>query len=410
MVRSNTSLLLLQAVEDGDFPRVKQIVHNNNGVLSERDEAGITPILKAAATNQLNILRWLIDAGCSTAEVDSFSNSVLLWAAWKGNLGVVQWLISNGLSDPELEANEAGQTALLQAAAGGHLETVQWLLDCEGGSKNKADRLSKMRDKSGKTALIWAAANGHLPVVQWLATEAGFPAYQSDDRGTSTLHWAAWRRQFPVLQWLVGQLGEDAVVRPDSQGDTCLSRAAAVGDLQMVKWLCLEDGTSTERLSKRGIKLLTHTNKEGNGPLFWAAQHCQLKVVDWLLLDAWWLLQTQPIESADNEELLNPTIDESAIALTLQEQECLAGSPSTELTDHLVHVGWLPSTSGTTTPPHWTPSTHWLYPTVFHIFCVLAMWCLREHNANQLPLEIVGGLLVMWASDSFSPRLLLVKQ
>lgn len=75
----------------------------------------------------------LKEKGLTLTEKDQLGNTPLLRAAANGELETVQWLLAH-CGAQITEKSNYGNTALLQAARNGKLEMVQWLL-CKGGAK-----------------------------------------------------------------------------------------------------------------------------------------------------------------------------------------------------------------------------------------------------------------------------------
>lgn len=113
---------------------------------------GVTPLMIAAASGQLDILRMLVNCGAATAVADhETGRSALHRACIRGHADAAKLLIQSGAA---IDIDDAsGCTPLMLAAQAGHADVVRILL-CAGASVSIADR-------KGESALTKCIGEGH---------------------------------------------------------------------------------------------------------------------------------------------------------------------------------------------------------------------------------------------------------
>jgi ankyrin repeat protein len=147
------------AADKGHLPVVGWLIAK--GVHPDETSGGnVTPLARAAASNQLETMRYLLRKG---AAVDGGSSPYqpLAGAAGAGHLGAVKLLMDHG-SNPNLrfEAACSPSIALTQAAWNGHLDIVHYLV------RNGAEVDSQSEKQ--RTALGRAAMKNHHDVITFL--------------------------------------------------------------------------------------------------------------------------------------------------------------------------------------------------------------------------------------------------
>lgn len=127
-------------------------------------DGGRTVLAQAAAHDQIEKVRWLLDQGADMNAL-SVDCTALMTAAACGSLGVVGLLIDRG-ADPNIK-NEAGWSALLHAVIADRPAIVE-LLITRGADPDT-------RDRAGRTALAHAVWNGHNRIAVLLLGHGANP-------------------------------------------------------------------------------------------------------------------------------------------------------------------------------------------------------------------------------------------
>jgi ankyrin repeat protein len=178
------------AAQNGDLPRVRQLLRLQTTDLRARNEHGATPLHLA-----------------STSEV-------------------AQRLIRDKRADPDAE-DENGQTALHYAVLTSQLAVIKALLE----GSFKVD--TSIRDDFERTAIFYARAN---PAAQWLI-EVGcdVEARSNDDSGDTGLLRMACLGDYDGLQFFISQNGDVNAER--SNGKSATTLAAQHGNADIVQAL-----------------------------------------------------------------------------------------------------------------------------------------------------------------------------
>ena len=146
-----------------------------------------TPLIHATETGDLNVVKFLLDAGANLNVEASDGTSPLSHAAVAGNLDMIQLLYEHG-SDPERE-NRYGERALVFAVRGGSA-VVAFLLQKLGVEVNT-------QNCSGNTPLAVAIMHGNLKAAM-LLLKAGANTELANNHGRTPL-WYAVQRSRPYL-------------------------------------------------------------------------------------------------------------------------------------------------------------------------------------------------------------------
>ncbi|CAK9043115.1 unnamed protein product [Durusdinium trenchii] len=183
-----------------------EIEHGNQASVLERlredfegdcncsDEGGTTPLLRAAALGQREIVQVLMEHKADLMASDLDGDNALMMAIAQNHLEIVHCLLDARDSvDPDVP-NKIGQTPLMKAASKNNLECIEKLLELKVNVNATA--------KSGKTALIEAVEKKHVQAAQVLLTAGANPA-AADCKGKTALFPAAFRCDEPLLRMLL---------------------------------------------------------------------------------------------------------------------------------------------------------------------------------------------------------------
>src|SRR3954468_11946958 len=124
---------------------------------------GTTPIMWAAANDDVEMVRALIKAGTDVKATNHFGTSALGEAAIIGSAPIIDALLKAG-ADPNTK-NPEGETALMAAARSGKIEAAKRLVQA------RAD-VNARESFGGQSALMWASAQSQADMVKFLV-EAG---------------------------------------------------------------------------------------------------------------------------------------------------------------------------------------------------------------------------------------------
>lgn len=207
--------------------------------------------INAAADGQVEVVRFLCDAGADVSDRDTQGGTALIIAAAKWQLAVVRLLSDAGanLSDRDGE----GWTVLMTAAGDGHLDVVRFL--CDAGADLSAC------DDNGRTTLTAAATTGHLEVVRFLI-------HTGADLGgeTAPLHAAAYGGYTEIVQELISAGVDVNHTSPTVKGMTAIHLAVCQGHIHTTCMLLLAGSleTATDDNGCRPVCIIGET---------WAEKH-----------------------------------------------------------------------------------------------------------------------------------------
>ncbi|CAE7526635.1 ANKRD50 [Symbiodinium natans] len=222
------------------------------------DQTGVPALQLAAATDDLEALKELLDKGQDKDAKDAGGHTALMVAARHGRVECLTELLQR---DADKEArDEEGRTALMLAAAKGQRDCLEALL--QAGADKEA------HDEEGRTALMLAAAEGQRDCLEALL-QAGADKEGRDEEGNTALMLAAAEGQRDCLEALL-QAGADKEAH-DEEGRPPLMFAAAEGQRD-----CLE------ALLQAGADKEAH-DAEGRTALMWAARCGQRDCLEALL-------------------------------------------------------------------------------------------------------------------------------
>ncbi|XP_062517139.1 ankyrin repeat family A protein 2-like isoform X1 [Corticium candelabrum] len=154
--RNDTKLNIHACAEAGDLNSLKMATYLGSTDFSAADHLGLTPIMWAAASGEINAVMFLMQNDASVNET-AFSKSgetALHFACNNGHYRLVRLLLDLGANVNATDSH--GGTPLIYAANCGHSSVVQSLLE------NGADVTYKTR--IGMTALDYAVHQDHAEV------------------------------------------------------------------------------------------------------------------------------------------------------------------------------------------------------------------------------------------------------
>jgi ankyrin repeat protein len=156
---------LHEAVHREDVAAAKRALQTP-GAANLKNRYGLTPLVVAAETGNVELVRMLLRAGADANLAVAGGETPLMTAARTGRREVVRELLAAG-ANPNAKEESKGQTALVWAAAAGHAGVVEELIAA------KADYLIRL--ESGFTPLLFAARDGRAEVVEVLLRAGANP-------------------------------------------------------------------------------------------------------------------------------------------------------------------------------------------------------------------------------------------
>ena len=145
------------------------------------DANGITPLIAAVTSDQLEIVRLLLSAGADINARGPEDRTALIYAIQAEQPEMALFLLEQ--EDVDLEAREShGSTPLVEAVVSRQLQVVEVLLE-RGADLNGPGPV-------GRTALHCVAPQLDVEMLKWLLRRGADPDARDDD-GWIPLHWAA---------------------------------------------------------------------------------------------------------------------------------------------------------------------------------------------------------------------------
>jgi ankyrin repeat protein len=150
---------LLESVERGDRAAAIRLLQKGANPNTPGPD-GTTPLMWAAANDDIELVRALIKAGANVKLANQFGTSALTEAAIVGSAPIIDALLKAG-ADPNSK-NPEGETPLMAVARSGNVEAAKRLLEA------RAD-INAKETFGGQSALMWAAAQSQADMVKLLA-------------------------------------------------------------------------------------------------------------------------------------------------------------------------------------------------------------------------------------------------
>ncbi|XP_019857836.1 PREDICTED: ankyrin-3-like [Amphimedon queenslandica] len=126
------------ACEEGSLSIVKYIIDHSPLSLDMTDSFGRTPLLIAAFSKSLPIIRYLNSKNCNISILDDKGFNIIHISAKGGSLDILRFFIDGRYCNPDI-TDASGRTPLYLSAQEGHLEIVKYLLDSPSYNKPRVE-------------------------------------------------------------------------------------------------------------------------------------------------------------------------------------------------------------------------------------------------------------------------------
>ena len=169
------------ACRKGDVEAVRLMCRVDMKRAVRPDNAGVTPLHRAAADNHVELCEFLISSKANVNAVDRYIETPLKKAVYNGHVDTIRYLLEAG-ADLNHEDTQ-GKMALHHASEQGHLHCVEMML--EMGAAANAEVTGYL------TPLHFAAMNGHSGVVKVLIGAGALIDAQGGQSNQAAIHMAA---------------------------------------------------------------------------------------------------------------------------------------------------------------------------------------------------------------------------
>ena len=224
---------LLDAAERGDRAAALRLIAQGADPNAAGPD-GTTPVMWAAANDDVELVRALIEAGARVGAKNQFGTSAITEAAIIGSAPILDALLKAG-ADPNTR-NPEGETPLMAVARAGKVEAARVLVEA-GADVNARETFG------GQSAVMWAAAQQQAEMVKFLASKGA----ELDARGV-------------VRQWERKVITEPRPKDMNKGGFTPLLYAAREGCVDCIRHLLAAganpDLEDPERLTPLNMALL----------------------------------------------------------------------------------------------------------------------------------------------------------
>jgi len=150
-----------------------------------------------AARGDLAEVKKMIEKGANVDKKDIAGQTPLMWAAGSGGLEMVKYLVENGAEVNAVSGKQGRGTPMIYAAAANQIEVVKYLLE------NDAD-INLTTPYQNETALMWAVAMGYTEVVK-LLVEKGADQKITNREGENVMDLAKKLNREDMVQLLEGK-------------------------------------------------------------------------------------------------------------------------------------------------------------------------------------------------------------
>ena len=188
-----------------------------DGIASENDNKGKTPLMQAAQRADVPAIRALLKAGAEVNARNKTGGTALMYAALSGDASTVRLLLQNGAEINAAATN--GWTALMIASVGDYESVIQALVE-SGADVNQVDVY-------GWTPLMRAIYEQRGSAAKALLAVPALKVNAQNEYGATALHYAAAAGNVDLVRLLLKR-GASERAR-DTAGHTPAMRATEMG-------------------------------------------------------------------------------------------------------------------------------------------------------------------------------------
>ena len=175
------------AVAQGSVPLAKILISHGADLEAPSEDRGARAIHLAANFGDLEMLNLLLDGGADIEARDQTGQTPLLLAAATNNLKVVKVLLDRRDADKEASESGEGQTPLMRASRLGFLEIAVALV-ANGADINAVDNAGRSPLKLAATSISYISV-GDGALIEYLVNN-GADLNMKESAGYSALSWA----------------------------------------------------------------------------------------------------------------------------------------------------------------------------------------------------------------------------
>ncbi|XP_015377737.1 PREDICTED: ankyrin repeat domain-containing protein 17-like isoform X3 [Diuraphis noxia] len=210
-----------------------------------------TPLMEAASSGFVEIVRLLLAHGAVVNALSSTGNTPLMYACAGGHVDTVKELLNYGANVED--HNENGHTPLMEAASAGHVPVAKILLEHGAGINTHSNEFKE-------SALTLACYKGHLEMVRFLLAAGADQEHKTDEMHTALME-ASMDGHVEVARLLLDSGAQ--VNMPTDSFESPLTLAACGGHVELAL-LLIDRGANIEEVNDEGYTPLMEAAREGH--------------------------------------------------------------------------------------------------------------------------------------------------
>lgn len=254
--KKNASKDIFDHIQDENLNVIKKMVSRFPECLEERKGySSNTPLLAAASSGKLQIVKYFVDAGADVFATNSSGNNVFTLLMENKNLpakdllNLFEKLCAKGL-DIDMKGSD-GRTALMKACSGHNLQLIKGLV------KLGAD--IEARNKAGDTVLMAAILAENISAIDFLISE-GVDLDACGAQNHNAFMHSIKTNSLKSFSYFLKKVRVN-VNQQDWFGTTPLMWASFNNRIEMVRMLLKEGADITLKTSKPiSVEILPHNN------------------------------------------------------------------------------------------------------------------------------------------------------